>query len=1346
MPNLKISQFTNLAGLQVPTDVIPVVVGSAAPNYKTTINDLFADLGQNVTSRGIALTGVATGSAPSVSAASKGKFYYDTTLNELMLSKNTGAYSPISSGSSLYIPTSTFAALPAAPSLTQLYKVTDTNRGLWYYDTAGAQWISDNGNVYDAKAAGAKGDGVTDDRAALNTLANTTIPATGGTIWFPPGTYNIGSAITFPVGVQLKFSQGAKLLAPNGVTVNINGTIDASSNQLIFSWSGTGHFTFGGVDNTSGTSTASQMNPAAGLFNQTVLIPQWWGVKGDYVNGVGGTDDTTAWQRIFNILPNYACLIIPPNTRSRITATLTLYNRLGVRIDGSGRVGDQTGTGDASPQFIWDGADGGTVLDFARLQGCLFEGFYINGNAANSSSGIIGAAIGIWLEQVNGTAGNISSANLFRYINIYPNTRKPTWTACYIGDVSGNNNEYHAFEYCSFYGSTNDTISSSITGTGVYLAHSNVKQITFRNCTLKQARYGIHCVGGSFVSLYSNCSFCETIYNLDSWTDKILILGDDSEYCGQLVTTGLGQSGSSPVEICNGRYDRDSATTDVAIVTNPFIDLSGAAITASIHDNFLGYFFQTSNNTWYTDHKYILKGNSGGVLTFDRNTYREVVPQLLSENFLTFGQVVVDGSQFYASPTVGTEGGISAITSGSLIRSMIKIQECSSETLTKDGRVVGTVDYIQIGDGHIQLNGLGNPNTPAARVIGTGGATQYYFAIVALDAGGNKTFASITNGTTAGNAVLDGTNYIALSWPAVPGASSYDIINMNNADGAQFRLVANTASTSYNVQANPVGAYTYTRASNNQTLALLFRGAPSFCDPVDNTKIAAFVMSTIATGTTRTFTFPNTSGTFALTSDVPVINPTDGAVPYRSNATTFADTPLVRIDANTVAQRNGTNAQTFSLYTTYTDAANNKSLDFYGNFSGGNPGIWARGDGTGGDPNLIIAADGTTIDFRTGGSQRWQILNGNFITASSDNTLDIGALGATRPRTGYFGTSLVAPTGTFITALNGGVTTITSASASALAVGASGLTNPVLQVDASTASVATGIKITGAAALAGVTIAAISSGANEDIFLTPKGTGAVQTILAGNQYKHVWGNTVVTSALWVGTDSSIGTTSNHAFNLFTNGADRINIDTSGNVGIGVTAYGTSAAKVLGIGNGTAPTTSPADMAQLYVKDAAAGDAQLFARNEASGIARLTGCIAYVTAQFDKTASAALADVTGLALNVEAATRYGFEALLFVDADATGGSKYSISGTASVTSIIYEVELLDDSTNVLTIADRSTTYAGAGAGQAGTTAGRCILRGSVLINTAGTFVPQFAQNAANATSSVLVGSYFKIWQS
>jgi len=62
----------------------------------------------------------------------------------------------------------------------------------------------------------------------------------------------------------------------------------------------------------------------------------------------------------------------------------------------------------------------------------------------------------------------------------------------------------------------------------------------------------------------------------------------------------------------------------------------------------------------------------------------------------------------------------------------------------------------------------------------------------------------------------------------------------------------------------------------------------------------------------------------------------------------------------------------------------------------------------------------------------------------------------------------------------------------------------------------------------------------------------------------------------------------------------LNVDTTNDrVGIGTTSFGTSAIKVLGMGSGTAPTTAPADMAQIWVEDinGAAGYAGLHKRTE-----------------------------------------------------------------------------------------------------------------------------------------------------
>lgn len=69
--------------------------------------------------------------------------------------------------------------------------------------------------------------------------------------------------------------------------------------------------------------------------------------------------------------------------------------------------------------------------------------------------------------------------------------------------------------------------------------------------------------------------------------------------------------------------------------------------------------------------------------------------------------------------------------------------------------------------------------------------------------------------------------------------------------------------------------------------------------------------------------------------------------------------------------------------------------------------------------------------------------------------------------------------------------TITSASATAFAVGLAGATNPAFVVDASTGSQAAGFKVTGAVAAGTVALAVISSGADANLTLNAKGSGTI---------------------------------------------------------------------------------------------------------------------------------------------------------------------------------------------------------------------------------------------------------------
>ncbi|MDO8398905.1 MAG: tail fiber domain-containing protein [Bradyrhizobium sp.] len=73
-----------------------------------------------------------------------------------------------------------------------------------------------------------------------------------------------------------------------------------------------------------------------------------------------------------------------------------------------------------------------------------------------------------------------------------------------------------------------------------------------------------------------------------------------------------------------------------------------------------------------------------------------------------------------------------------------------------------------------------------------------------------------------------------------------------------------------------------------------------------------------------------------------------------------------------------------------------------------------------------------------------------------------------------------------------GSLTVTGTSASLIAAGRQGATDPVLQVDASTASVVTGLKIKGAAAAGGLALSVISSGTNENLTIDAKGSGTIR--------------------------------------------------------------------------------------------------------------------------------------------------------------------------------------------------------------------------------------------------------------
>jgi hypothetical protein len=119
------------------------------------------------------------------------------------------------------------------------------------------------------------------------------------------------------------------------------------------------------------------------------------------------------------------------------------------------------------------------------------------------------------------------------------------------------------------------------------------------------------------------------------------------------------------------------------------------------------------------------------------------------------------------------------------------------------------------------------------------------------------------------------------------------------------------------------------------------------------------------------------------------------------------DTLLQRDAANVLALRNGTNAQTFNTYNTYTNGSNYER----GFVSWGSNklllGTEAAGSGTVRGLDLI----GSGITFYPLGnhsSSAWAMTSAGNFRAQTDNSYDIGAVGANRPRSVYVGSRVVA--------------------------------------------------------------------------------------------------------------------------------------------------------------------------------------------------------------------------------------------------------------------------------------------------------------------------------------------------
>lgn len=186
--------------------------------------------------------------------------------------------------------------------------------------------VNKGGGIYDVRAYGATGDGVTDDYTSISNAATV---AAGQTLEFKAGTYKIGTNISLDETVL--FHEAASLSIDVGVTVTITGTLKAGLYQ-VFTGAGT-------------------VSLSAGACAE--VYPEWWGAVGD-----NSTDCTAAFNSAMTAAQTIGRLKIPGGIY-RVYSPLQNFPT-GVFANGD-------------DGYIIEGCGTETVIDYYGSTGYAFE-------------------------------------------------------------------------------------------------------------------------------------------------------------------------------------------------------------------------------------------------------------------------------------------------------------------------------------------------------------------------------------------------------------------------------------------------------------------------------------------------------------------------------------------------------------------------------------------------------------------------------------------------------------------------------------------------------------------------------------------------------------------------------------------------------------------------------------------------------------------------------------------------------------------------------------------------------------------------------------------------------------
>lgn len=215
--------------------------------------------------------------------------------------------------------------------------------------------------------------------------------------------------------------------------------------------------------------------------------PAAYGVIGD-----GKTDDTVAWQKCIDTVPDLNRIDISPSMHSVITAPLKVYSRT-LRFVCPGQP-DTVGLGGGCGEFVWKGPAGAQALfvcNYARC--CTFEGltFSCDGSATPPACGIL---FDEFQDASKPKPTLVCTRNVVRRCYVAAPNVAGSFYCVAIALASPTNCEYHIIEGCTFTSRSNKLAW----GEGVHVGNSaNAKGIIVRDTSCSWSNIGFHWLNGS---------------------------------------------------------------------------------------------------------------------------------------------------------------------------------------------------------------------------------------------------------------------------------------------------------------------------------------------------------------------------------------------------------------------------------------------------------------------------------------------------------------------------------------------------------------------------------------------------------------------------------------------------------------------------------------------------------------------------------------------------------------------------------------------------------------------------------------------------------------------------------